>query len=563
MMKRILSIVLTLMLMTGAAYAAPVMQSADVTAFIGEENYLYLTRADGTTSVLQVPVADLTGITATHIYAKQMDGQLIAVTKDGTGSAIVTELPADASATPRFQLENGLLYVVKADGGRLFVANNVLLAAHLPASEASPLPFQTTIPTQGTQEALYYLQQFGTTARLMTLNMEGIDQKDIAPLSQEVGLSSAAPIAMSVTKDAVTIVNGDHSVTLLHRTDASLTDASGNTTQLPAGSVSRTLAASDSTVYAFYLDGTLHTFASDSEGMYRHETAPTPLRKVSDPTQAPTVPPTIAPTATPTLKPTSKPTATPKPESESEYEDLKYGDTGSAVRAMQRRLKKLGYPVGSVDGDWGENTQLAVNLFQNAIGYKERKTATAKMQEKLFSSSAPKYDQYKALKEGKSGTPVRLMQQALYDLGWFGTSPEAIGEVDGHYGPKTAAAVMAFQQAIVDSVEDFDDSITPTGKADRATLKVLFGTMAPMAPAVQQPVPDDPLVELITPAPSGKPDDGLVEVLPPPADPDEPEDQPTDDLVEVLPPPVVDVIVPEKPDQPEDDGGVDLLVPGQ
>ena len=51
-------------------------------------------------------------------------------------------------------------------------------------------------------------------------------------------------------------------------------------------------------------------------------------------------------TATP--KPTSapaRPTATAKPSA-----DLRYGDTGTAVRALQNRLKSLGYLTGSVDG---------------------------------------------------------------------------------------------------------------------------------------------------------------------------------------------------------------------
>ena len=150
---------------------------------------------------------------------------------------------------------------------------------------------------------------------------------------------------------------------------------------------------------------------------------------------APTATPSPSPTPTPTPRPTKtpKPTATPTPEEA--YPRLEYGDKGTAVRTMQRRLKALGYPVGKVDGTWGKNTQLAVNLFQCAIGYKERSYASSAMQEKLYSRSAPQYDPYAPLREGDEGTDVKLMQKALFDLGYLGTDEEE--EVDGRYGPIT------------------------------------------------------------------------------------------------------------------------------
>ncbi len=73
------------------------------------------------------------------------------------------------------------------------------------------------------------------------------------------------------------------------------------------------------------------------------------------------------------------------------------------MRKLQNRLSKLGYPVGKVDGVWGDDTQFAVNLFQSAIGYTEHRYASAAMQEKLYSKKAPVYDPYMPLKEGKRG----------------------------------------------------------------------------------------------------------------------------------------------------------------
>ncbi|MDE3026072.1 MAG: peptidoglycan-binding protein [Acidobacteriota bacterium] len=45
---------------------------------------------------------------------------------------------------------------------------------------------------------------------------------------------------------------------------------------------------------------------------------------------------------------------------------LKPGDSGAQVKALQRALKSLGYPVGAVDGQYGPATKTAVAAFQHA-----------------------------------------------------------------------------------------------------------------------------------------------------------------------------------------------------
>jgi hypothetical protein len=47
---------------------------------------------------------------------------------------------------------------------------------------------------------------------------------------------------------------------------------------------------------------------------------------------------------------------------------LKPGDSGAQVRALQRALKALGYPVGTIDGQYGPSTKTAVASFQHAAG---------------------------------------------------------------------------------------------------------------------------------------------------------------------------------------------------
>ena len=66
------------------------------------------------------------------------------------------------------------------------------------------------------------------------------------------------------------------------------------------------------------------------------------------------------------------------------------GDTGSAVRKVQERLKKLGYYTGSIDGDYGNGTKTAVKNFQKRNGLTVNGRVNSKTLAKLNSSSAKK-----------------------------------------------------------------------------------------------------------------------------------------------------------------------------
>jgi hypothetical protein len=73
-----------------------------------------------------------------------------------------------------------------------------------------------------------------------------------------------------------------------------------------------------------------------------------------------TVPTQTTPVRTPKRSVRAMPTTTLKP-----------GDTGAQVKALQRALKSLGYPVGTVDGQYGPATKTAVAAFQHAQGLTE------------------------------------------------------------------------------------------------------------------------------------------------------------------------------------------------
>jgi murein L,D-transpeptidase YcbB/YkuD len=82
--------------------------------------------------------------------------------------------------------------------------------------------------------------------------------------------------------------------------------------------------------------------------------------------QQPAAPPpttTGATTAPAQTVPVQRRRPTPPPST-----TLKPGDTGVQVKALQRALAHLGYPVGAIDGDYGPATQRAVTSFQRGKG---------------------------------------------------------------------------------------------------------------------------------------------------------------------------------------------------
>lgn len=161
-------------------------------------------------------------------------------------------------------------------------------------------------------------------------------------------------------------------------------------------------------------------------------------------------------------------------------ETLENGSEGDAVRALQKRLKALGYLNGSVDGSFGPSTLSAVISFQEKNGLNaDGKAGTATLNA-LYSANAISASGSSSggssggssnvtatpsatLKEGDTGEAVKRLQQQLKTLGYYS------GSVDGTYGSGTVAAVENFQRI---------NNLTVDGKAGPATQSKLFGTNA-------------------------------------------------------------------------------------
>ena len=382
-----------------SAAAAPALTDGETTGWIADNNYLYLQSPNGTTAQLPMEMDDLLQITDEELICLAKDHRIIAVKKDASGSRVVTDADAASLKDPRTNLENGVLTVdgkqisssasaAATDGVYLYTVDKVDQTFVL---RVSPVRETGNLVLPGTRDA-YALALTNKTV--------------------------SEPADLTVTKDALTLTGTDHMVTVMNL-------ITGETSLYPAWSAE--------TAAACVMNNTLYRYRYTADQRWVLETN----TALVSPTPVPT--PTPAPTPTPT--PTQRPVVTPTPYNG--YDDdgtIYYGASGKTVRKIQARLADLGYPVGKVDGKYGEDTQLAINLFCDAIHVREHRYITLKVQNKLMSKKAPEYDPYLELKKGDQGVSVLYMQRRLKELGY---DP---GKQDGVYGKKTVEAVAKYQK---------------------------------------------------------------------------------------------------------------------
>ena len=151
------------------------------------------------------------------------------------------------------------------------------------------------------------------------------------------------------------------------------------------------------------------------------------------------------------------------------YTTLREGDSGEAVKKLQRALKNRGYYSGSIDGVYGTSTVAAVTAFQQRNGLRVDGKAGPSTQTALYGGDAVDASKYETLRPGDSGIDVRNMQYTLYELGYYD------GSRDGVYGDTTKDAVRAFQ--IRNDIDPVD------GIAGEKTLSVLYSSKAIAAQA--------------------------------------------------------------------------------
>ena len=121
-----------------------------------------------------------------------------------------------------------------------------------------------------------------------------------------------------------------------------------------------------------------------------------------------------------------------------------WGCTGDAVKTLQEKLNAKGFDSGNVDGIFGAKTYAAVTAFQkaNSLGVDGivGKLTWAKLYDATPVNVTPVTTQ-PMLRTGSRGDAVRKLQELLNAKGY------TCGSVDGIFGSKTCAAVLAFQKA--------------------------------------------------------------------------------------------------------------------
>ena len=144
---------------------------------------------------------------------------------------------------------------------------------------------------------------------------------------------------------------------------------------------------------------------------------------------------------------------------QSQYSQLRLGDAGEAVSAMQARLAELGYYTGGVSSIFDEVTEDAVKLFEKGYGTMQTGIATAAMQERLYSDTATVYNSdayvaaveshYVKLEEGDTGSAVIALQMRLQELGY------PITDITGVYDDATCEAVGLFYEMYGQRARDY------------------------------------------------------------------------------------------------------------
>ena len=147
-------------------------------------------------------------------------------------------------------------------------------------------------------------------------------------------------------------------------------------------------------------------------------------------------------------------------DSDKDDDSLRMGDSGSTVKDLQTKLKKLGYYNGTIDSTFGSGTYAAVRAFQKKYNLTADGVAGSETLKKLDSAykNANSDEDDDSLRMGDSGSDVKNLQTKLKKLGYYD------GTVDSTFGSGTYAAVKAFQKKY---------NLTADGVAGSETLKKL------------------------------------------------------------------------------------------
>ena len=136
--------------------------------------------------------------------------------------------------------------------------------------------------------------------------------------------------------------------------------------------------------------------------------------------------------------------------------------SSTKVSELQASLKAHGYYSGSTDGSYGSGTEEAVKKYQKAAGLRVTGIAGPTTQRLLYGGTN-ETGSYSKLEMGSSGSAVKRLQYALYELKYYD------GEIDGKFQTATYNAVLMFQEV---------NGLYVDGVAGQDTQRRLFSSNA-------------------------------------------------------------------------------------
>lgn len=169
---------------------------------------------------------------------------------------------------------------------------------------------------------------------------------------------------------------------------------------------------------------------------------------------------------------------------------LRTGNSGEAVKVLQRNLRDTFFYSGKIDGVFGANVLAAVKAFQAAAGISVDGVAGKRTQDLLYNRTARIFTggiPVRDLSKGMQGYDVYIVQAKLANLNY--TMPSYVNF--GYFGSETEDIVKQFQK---------DNGLKQTGKVDYTLRRYLWPTAIDIAEETQKAqegTPDDPYEERI------------------------------------------------------------------
>ena len=158
------------------------------------------------------------------------------------------------------------------------------------------------------------------------------------------------------------------------------------------------------------------------------------------------------PTVQPTAQPTPGVTEQPSPSTAPIYTTLTSGSTGAAVKALQERLKELGYYTASINSTYDSNTLSAVKSFQKANSLNVDGAAGVQTQTRLYSNDAISREEAGDSADVESNTPTEVSGSVkkpvigeIVEMDWF-------ENVDGFFN-RTSGTFKVGSTAVVTDVK--------------------------------------------------------------------------------------------------------------